>query len=73
MGGLLCDILHDDLKCVMLGHLSKENNYAELAYEAVKLEVTLGNNPYKGEDIPIMVAKRDQVGNYHCLGRKRRG
>ena len=58
-GRLLCDILHDDLKCVMLGHLSKENNYAELAYETVKLEVTLGNNPYKGEDIPIMVAKRD--------------
>ena len=58
-GRLLCDILHDDLKCVMLGHLSKENNYAELAYETVKLEVTLGDNPYKGEDIPIMVAKRD--------------
>ena len=70
-GRLLCDILHDDLKCVMLGHLSKENNYAELAYETVKLEVTLGNNPYKGEDIPNHGSQTGyQVGNYHCLGRK---
>lgn len=60
-GRLLCDILHDGLKSVMLGHLSKENNYAELAYETVKLEVSLGNNPYQGEDIPIMVAKRDEI------------
>lgn len=60
-GRLLCDILHDNLKQVILGHLSKENNYAELAYETVKLEVTVGDNPYKGEDIPLMVARRDAV------------
>lgn len=58
-GRLLCDVLHNDLKKVFLGHLSKENNYEKLAYETVKLEITLGNNPYKGEDIPIAVAKRD--------------
>lgn len=62
-GRLLCDILHDNLKYIMLGHLSKENNYAELAYETVKLEVTLGDNPYKGEDIPLMVAERDSISN----------
>lgn len=60
-GRLLCDILHDSLKNVVLGHLSKENNYAELAYETVKLEITMGDNPYKGEDIPIAVAKRDKI------------
>lgn len=60
-GRLLCDILHKDLEYVVLGHLSKENNYEELAYETVKLEVTMGNNPYKGEDIPMMVAKRDTI------------
>ena len=60
-GQLLCDILHNNLRSVLLGHLSKENNYEELAYETVKLEVTLGQNPYKGDDIPIAVAKRDQV------------
>lgn len=66
-GRLLCDILHDGLQYVMLGHLSKENNYAELAYETVKLEVTLGDNPYKGEDIPLKVAKRDQVSELVCI------
>ena len=60
-GRLLCDILHDGLQYVVLGHLSKENNYEELAYETVKLEVSFGDNPYQGEDIPMMVAKRDTV------------
>jgi len=60
-GRLLCDILHDDLKFVMLGHLSKENNYERLAHETVKLEITLGDNPYKGDDIPITVATRGAV------------
>ncbi len=60
-GRLLCDILHDNLQCVMLGHLSKENNYEELAYETVRLEITMGNNPYRGEDISLIVAKRDEV------------
>lgn len=60
-GRLLCDILHDDLKYIVLGHLSKENNYARLAYETVKLEVTLGDNTYKGEDLNMTVAKRDTV------------
>ncbi len=60
-GRLLCDILHDNLKNVVLGHLSRENNYAELAYETVKLEVTYGDNPYKGEDIPMHVARRETI------------
>lgn len=58
-GQLLCRILHDNFKSVILGHLSKENNYAELAYETVKLEIDLGDNPYHANDFPIQVAKRD--------------
>ena len=60
-GQLLCDILHDNLKHIMLGHLSKENNYARLAYETVKLEVTLADNEYKGEDLNMFVASRESV------------
>ena len=60
-GRLLCDILHDNLKHIVLGHLSKENNYAKLAYETVKLEVTLGDNDYRGEDLDMAVASRDTV------------
>ena len=60
-GRLLCDILHDGLQHVVLGHLSKENNFPELAYETVKLEVTLSDIPYDGADIPLMVADRDKM------------
>lgn len=60
-GRLLCEILHDGLKHIVLGHLSKENNFPELAYETVKLEVTMGNTPYNGNEIPLLVAKRDQI------------
>uniref|UniRef100_UPI004055A56E MBL fold metallo-hydrolase n=1 Tax=Agathobacter sp. TaxID=2021311 RepID=UPI004055A56E len=58
-GQLLGELLHDGFQGVLLGHLSKENNYEELAYEAVRLEVTMGDNPYKAEDFPMMIAKRD--------------
>lgn len=60
-GKLLCQLLHDDLKAVFLGHLSKENNYEELAFETVKLEISLGSEKYRPEDFFIEVAKRDSV------------
>ena len=60
-GQLLCRLLHDNLKAVFLGHLSKENNYEELAYETVCSEVTMGDNPYKSKDFKIQVAKRDYI------------
>ena len=39
----------------------------KLAFETVKLEVTMGNNPYKGDEIPLMVAKRDAVSEIYDL------
>lgn len=60
-GRLLSRILHDDLKAVVLGHLSKENNLAELAYETVRVEITMADNDFKGGDFPISVAKRSEV------------
>lgn len=58
-GRLLSCILHENLKHIFLGHLSKENNYEELAYETVRLEITEGDTPYQASDFPITVAKRD--------------
>ena len=60
-GRLLNGILHDGPKAIMLGHLSKENNIPELAYEAVRMEITMGDCPYKAEDFSISVAKRSEV------------
>ncbi len=60
-GRLLNGILHDGLKAIMLGHLSKENNMPELAYEAVRMEITMGNCSYKAEDFSISVANRSEL------------
>ena len=60
-GKLLAQILHDSFRTVMLGHLSKENNYPELAFQTVSVEVDMGDCPYCGKDFPIRVAPRDRV------------
>lgn len=62
-GRFVSKILHDDTKAVMLGHLSEQNNLPELAYEAVRLEITMAPNKYDGLDFPIYVAKRNEISN----------
>ena len=57
-GRLLCDILNDHMEKILLGHLSKENNYEALALATVMTEITLGDNPYRAEDFRISVAPR---------------
>lgn len=66
-GRLLCRILHDDLKAIVLSHLSKENNLPELAYETVRMEVTMSELPYRGGDFPLYVAKRSEVSEVICI------
>lgn len=61
-GRLLSCILHDRLKKILLGHLSKENNLEELAYETVRLEIDQGDTPYGSGDFSISVAGRDRMG-----------
>ena len=60
-GKLLSQILHDSFRTVMLGHLSKENNYPELAFQTVSVEVDMGDCPYRAKDFPIRVAPRDTI------------
>lgn len=60
-GKLLSRLLHDKMRAVVLGHLSKENNLPELAYESVRVEVTMSDTPYNGNDFPLYVAKRSEV------------
>jgi len=59
-GKLLSRILHDNMKHIILGHLSQENNIPELAYESVKMEITASDTPYKGGDFPLTVARRSE-------------
>ena len=60
-GKLLSRLLNDHMQAVVLGHLSKENNLPELAYETVKLEITMSDSGYKADDFPIYVAKRSEI------------
>ena len=57
-GHLLCEILHDNIRYILLGHLSAENNYPPLAMATVTSEIELADNPYRGDDFPIFVAPR---------------
>ena len=58
-GRMLGEIIGDNTENILLGHLSKENNFPDLAYETVRMEINLGDNPYKAEDFNIRVAGRD--------------
>lgn len=60
-GQLLSRILNDDMQAIVLGHLSKENNLPELAYETVRVEITMADNEYKPNDFPMWVAKRSEL------------
>ena len=58
----MSQVLNDDIKHVFLGHLSHENNYPDLAYETVRLEVNMDENtPYNASDFNITVASRTEV------------
>ena len=58
-GQLIYRLLNDHVKGILLGHLSKENNFEELAYETVKLE--LEDNSYANDvrEFGLAVARRD--------------
>ncbi len=60
-GELLCKLLNDKIQGIFLGHLSKENNLPELAYETVRVEIEMGDNPYSANDFPLMVARRAEL------------
>lgn len=58
-GQLLSKILSPKLKNVILGHLSNDNNYPELAYEAVRNEVNAGEGNIYSNNYHMVVARRD--------------
>ena len=62
-GKLIKSLLNNHIKGLMLGHLSKENNFEELAYETVKQEIS--DNPFTDDvrDFGLTVAKRDTFGD----------
>lgn len=57
-GKTISHLLKSGLKTAMLGHLSKESNFPELAYQTV-LDELLANSNYNGNNLSLSVASRD--------------
>lgn len=57
-GKLISNLYNKNLSHIILGHLSKENNYPELAYESVKMEM-ITSKTIDHKKISLHVAKRD--------------
>ena len=57
-GKLVDTVLHDNIKHIVLSHLSQENNIPELAYQAVKTEIDLSETQYRSNDFHMFVASR---------------
>lgn len=66
----LGDILSKNTREVFLGHLSKENNYSELAYETVKLGLIEQGILPSEFDFHMQVAKRDDVSELAVIEKK---
>lgn len=58
-GRFLGSLLHDNIKKIILGHLSKENNTRELAKLSVETEINYADNAYKAGDFDISIARDD--------------
>lgn len=59
-GMFLSGLLHDKIKHILLGHISKENNTRELAKMAVENEVTASDTPYRAGDFELRTLRPDQ-------------
>ena len=57
-GQFLARVFHPGLRHIFLGHLSKENNFAELAYETVKNELHMHNIDPDRSGCSMQVASR---------------
>ena len=57
-GRFLNEILGDNLSHIILGHLSGDNNYPELAFEAVRNEINFADHDFYADDFNIKVASR---------------
>lgn len=58
-GQLLSEIISDKMQYIILGHLSKDNNYPELAFETVRNELMFNDFDPDEMDIEIKVASRE--------------
>ena len=61
-GSTLAHLLKSGLQHAILGHLSKESNFPELAYQTV-VEELVSSSCYNENDFTLGVASRDMPGS----------
>lgn len=59
-GGIINNIISDKLKNIILGHLSAENNYPDLAFSAVRNEINFAGHRFHESDVNLKVASRNE-------------
>lgn len=59
-GQFLNEILHENMKKVLLGHISKENNMAPLALQTVRTEIDLSTSCWSADSFSIEAAGRSE-------------
>lgn len=57
-GNFINKIISERLQKIVLGHLSQENNYPELAFQAVRNEINFAKNKFSTDNIDLKVASR---------------
>jgi phosphoribosyl 1,2-cyclic phosphodiesterase len=65
-GHAVLELLNSGVRKVLLGHLSKENNFPELAYQTVK-NILEENQVAMGRDIQVEVAPRKGISSYYQI------
>ena len=60
-GQLLCEILHEDINEILLGHLSIHNNTEDAALKTVKKCIDSNQENHDSNDFKINVAKRNSI------------
>jgi phosphoribosyl 1,2-cyclic phosphodiesterase len=64
---LISEICHEKLKCIVLGHLSRENNDPRIAHDSVKVEID-SFNLKTGLEVKLAVAEREKSTELFCTG-----
>lgn len=63
-GNAIVDLVNKNVGSILLGHLSKENNFPELAVATVK-NILEGEKIVVGEDIGLDIAYRDRISSVY--------
>jgi phosphoribosyl 1,2-cyclic phosphodiesterase len=66
-GLALLEMIKGKVTHVLLAHLSKENNYPQLAYQTV-VDILESNGVQVGKDIQVDLTYRDRASNFYHIG-----